>query len=212
MGQFAFIEEYFPGLSVNQVKQFEMLPELYESWNERVNLISRKDIDQLMERHILHSLAIAKVVKFNAGARVLDVGTGGGFPGIPLAILFPEVKFILIDSIEKKIKAVQDIAFQLDLKNVEVIRGRAEEQKLKLDYVVSRAAANMSDLVSWTRSQLVSGQAGTLPNGWIVLKGGDLREELSAFGKLTEQFPISKFFPLEHFEQKVVVYLARQIL
>lgn len=212
MGQFAFIEKYFPGLSAKQIKQFEILPELYQTWNERVNLISRKDIDQLLERHVLHSLAVAKVVSFNDGARVMDVGTGGGFPGIPLAILFPNVKFYLIDSIEKKIKAVQDIVEQLDLKNVEVIRGRAEEQKLKLDYVVSRAAAPMSNLVSWTRSQLVSGQKGSMPNGWIILKGGDLREELEAFGRLPELFLVKDFFPLEVFDQKVVVYLARQIL
>ena len=212
MGQFAFIEKYFPGLTANQIKQFEFLPELYQSWNEKVNLISRKDIEQLMERHVLHSLAVAKVVRFNEGARVMDVGTGGGFPGIPLAILNPNVKFFLIDSIEKKIKAVQDIVLQLGLTNVDVIRGRAEEQKLKLDYVVSRAAAPMSDLVSWTRSQLISGQEGSLPNGWIVLKGGDLREELQPFGKLPELYPINDFFPSEVFEQKVVVYLARQIL
>lgn len=212
VGHFAFISDYFPGLTVDQIQKFESLPPLYASWNEKINVVSRKDIEQLPIHHILHSLAICKVIRFNPGARVMDIGTGGGFPGIPLAIFYPEVQFYLIDSIEKKIKVVQDIVEQLGLKNVTVIRGRAEEQTIQVDYVVSRATAPMNNLVSWSRRQLISGQAGSLPNGWVVLKGGDLKEELHDFRKIVDIHKVSDFFPLPHFDQKVVVYLPRQIL
>ncbi len=212
VGQFYFIEQQFPELTSEQKKQFSKLPGLYEEWNEKINLISRKDIEHLIEKHILHSLAIAKVIRFDAGAQVMDIGTGGGFPGIPLAILFPEVTFYLVDSIEKKIKVVQDIVERIGLKNVFVIRGRAEEQNLKLDYVVSRATAPMPDLVKWSRKQLLPGQMGSLPNGWVVLKGGDLKEELKPFGRLPDIQKVSKIFPGEYFEGKVVIYLARQII
>lgn len=206
------IEQYFPDLTAIQKKLFAQLPALYSEWNEKVNVISRKDIDQLMSRHVLHSLAIAKAIRFDAGAKVMDIGTGGGFPGVPLAILYPEVEFTLVDSIEKKIKVLQAIVEHLGLKNVAVLRSRAEELKLKVDYVVSRATAPMSDLINWSRSQCTSGQKGSMPNGWVVLKGGDLDEELYNYRKIVMKFPVSDFFRDPFFDQKMVIYIPRQVL
>jgi 16S rRNA (guanine527-N7)-methyltransferase len=185
---------------------------LYSEWNEKVNVISRKDIDQLMSRHVLHSLAIAKAIRFDPGAKVMDIGTGGGFPGVPLAILYPEVEFTLVDSIEKKIKVLTAIVEQLELKNVTVLRSRAEELKLKVDYVVSRATAPMTDLINWSRTQCTSGQKGSLPNGWVVLKGGDLDEELYNYRKIVMKFPVSDFFRDPFYDQKMVIYIPRQVL
>ena len=206
------LQHYFPNLSEKQFALFAKHEELFKSWNEKVNLVSRKDIDHLVVKHILHSLSLAKYIRFDDGARVLDIGTGGGFPGIPLAIFYQNVKFTLVDSIEKKIKVVEDLVRELDLKNVTVKRARAEELKEDFDYVVSRAVAPMSELVGWSFKNCKMGQVGSLPNGWVVLKGGDLKEELSPFKKVVEVQVIHQYFPMEFFETKSIVYIPRQSL
>jgi 16S rRNA (guanine527-N7)-methyltransferase len=206
------LQHYFPNLSEKQLALFAMHEELFKSWNEKVNLVSRKDIEHLTLKHILHSLSLVKYIRFDEGARVLDIGTGGGFPGIPLAIYYPNVKFTLVDSIEKKIKVVEDLVRELDLKNVTVKRVRAEELKEDFDYVVSRAVAPMSELVGWSFKNCKMGQVGSLPNGWVVLKGGDLKEELSPFKKVVEVQAIHQYFPMEFFETKAIVYIPRQSL
>ena len=200
------ILKYFPNLSDNQIKQFQKLDFLYHDWNEKINVISRKDIDSLYTKHILHSLAIAKVNKFEPGTYVLDVGTGGGFPGIPLAILFPETRFYLIDVIAKKIKVVQAVAEALELKNVKAEQLRAENVKGDFDFIVSRAVTNMPDFVSWVRTKIKKQNKHELKNGILYLKGGDLTEELKDFPKATE-YNISDFFEDEFFETKKVVHL-----
>jgi 16S rRNA (guanine527-N7)-methyltransferase len=206
------LKKYFPNLNEQQLVLFSAHQELFKSWNEKVNLVSRKDIEHLMVKHIIHSLSIAKYIRFDDGARVLDIGTGGGFPGIPLAIYYPNVKFTLVDSIEKKIKVVEDIVQQLNLKNVEVIRTRAEDLKQEFDYVVSRAVAPMEELVRWSIKRCIMGQMGSLPNGWVVLKGGDLKEELMPFKKIVEVQSLYDYFPIEFFETKSIVYIPRQSL
>ncbi len=210
MGLSFLLKSAFPELTPAQLELFEKHAVLFKEWNEKINLVSRKDIDQLAERHILHSLAIAKYIRFNSGAKVMDIGTGGGFPGIPLAIYFPEVEFILVDSIAKKMMVVDDLVKQLGLTNVQVVRGRAEELDVRVDYVVSRATAPMTDLVNWSIDQLSKGQKGSLPNGWVVLKGGDLKEELRPFAKEIEIQNVKSYFNAEYFEGKVIVYLQRQ--
>ena len=206
------LKHYFPNLSEQQILLFTKHEELFKAWNEKVNLVSRKDIDHLTVKHILHSLSLVKYIRFDDGARILDIGTGGGFPGIPLAIYYPNVKFTLVDSIEKKIKVVEDLVRELDLKNVTVKRARAEELKEDFDYVVSRAVAPMSELVGWSIKNCKMGQIGSLPNGWVVLKGGDLKEELSPYKKVVEVQSIHEYFPLEFFETKSIVYIPRQSL
>jgi 16S rRNA (guanine527-N7)-methyltransferase len=200
------ILKYFPNLSDNQIEQFQKLDFLYHDWNEKINVISRKDIDSLYTKHILHSLAIAKVNKFEPGTYVLDVGTGGGFPGIPLAILFPETRFYLIDVIAKKIKVVQAVAEALELKNVKAEQLRAENVKGDFDFIVSRAVTNMPDFVSWVKTKIKKQNKHELKNGILYLKGGDLTEELNDFPKATE-YTISDFFEDEFFETKKVVHL-----
>ena len=200
------ILNYFPHLSIAQKEQFSQLGPLYAGWNERINVISRKDIEALYLRHVLHSLGIAKVQDFLPGARVLDIGTGGGFPGIPLAIMFPETKFVLVDSIGKKIKVVGEIARELELENVEAIHGRAEKQKGQFDFIVSRAVTNMSDFVKWTRNKFLKENRHPLPNGILYLKGGDLSEELKPFQK-ARIYSLSDYFEEDFFETKKVVYL-----
>jgi 16S rRNA (guanine527-N7)-methyltransferase len=200
------ILKYFPNLSDNQIEQFQKLDFLYHDWNEKINVISRKDIDSLYTKHILHSLAIAKVNKFEPGTYVLDVGTGGGFPGIPLAILFPETRFYLIDVIAKKIKVVQAVAEALELKNVKAEQIRAENVKGDFDFIVSRAVTNMPDFVSWIKNKIKKQNKHELKNGILYLKGGDLTEELKDFPKATE-YNISDFFEDEFFETKKVVHL-----
>ncbi|CAN1499453.1 GidB Predicted S-adenosylmethionine-dependent methyltransferase involved in bacterial cell division [Flavobacteriaceae bacterium] len=200
------IIKYFPNLSDNQKEQFQKLDFLYHDWNEKINVISRKDIDSLYTKHILHSLAIAKVNTFEPGTYVLDVGTGGGFPGIPLAILFPETRFFLIDIIAKKIKVVQAVAEALELKNVKAEQLRAENVKGDFDFIVSRAVTNMPDFVSWVRTKIKKQSKHELKNGILYLKGGDLTEELKDFPKATE-YNISDFFEDEFFETKKVVHL-----
>jgi 16S rRNA (guanine527-N7)-methyltransferase len=199
--------KYFPSLSVHQLQQFNLLPGLYNHWNEQINVISRKDIDMLYERHVLHSLGIAKVISFLPGERVLDVGTGGGFPGIPLAILFPETQFYLVDSIGKKIKVVQEVANALDLKNVKASHQRAEEINEKFDFVVSRAVTRLKEFYPWVKGKFNKLSENTLPNGILYLKGGDLAEEISESGLKVKQYHLSDYFEEEFFETKQVIYI-----
>ncbi|MGB6084491.1 16S rRNA (guanine(527)-N(7))-methyltransferase RsmG [Moheibacter sp.] len=200
------ILKYFPDLSEKQIEQLSKLKDLYFEWNEKINVISRKDIDELYVKHVLHSLAIAKVMKFKDGSEVLDVGTGGGFPGIPLAILFPEVNFHLVDSIQKKILVVSEVANALELKNVKAETQRVEKLKSKYDFIVSRAVTQMPKFVGWVRGKIKKENINPLPNGILYLKGGDLSEELKDF-KTAEIYPISEFFSEDFFETKKVVYL-----
>ena len=200
------ITTYFTGLSECQIDQFSRLEKLYNHWNAQINVISRKDIDELYLRHVLHSLGIAKVQEFKEGARVLDIGTGGGFPGIPLAILFPKTDFYLIDSIGKKIKVVNEVAASLGLNNVKAEHIRAEKVKGEFDFIVSRAVTNMNDFVKWTRKKVAKKQNHKLANGILYLKGGDLTEELNNFPKAT-LYKLSDYFKEEFFETKKVVHL-----
>jgi 16S rRNA (guanine527-N7)-methyltransferase len=200
------ILKYFPNLTDIQIEQFAKLDSLYHEWNEKINVISRKDIDALYTKHILHSLGIAKIIKFEPGTYVLDVGTGGGFPGIPLAILFPETRFYLIDVIAKKIKVVQAVADALELKNVKAEQLRAENVKGDFDFIVSRAVTNMPDFVSWIKNKIKKQQKHELKNGILYLKGGDLTEELKDFPKAT-QYDLADFFEDEFFETKKVVHV-----
>ena len=200
------ISDYFQ-LTEHQEQQFAALDVLYRDWNSKINVISRKDIDNLYEHHVLHSLSIAKVLPFQPHTEILDVGTGGGFPGIPLAILFPECRFTLIDSIGKKIKVAQEVATALGLTNVECIQERAEEEKRKFDFVVSRAVMPLPDLVRLVQKNVSNKQRNAVPNGLVVLKGGDLREELRPFQKRAEVTEISTLFRGEWFDTKRVIYL-----
>ena len=196
----------FPNLTENQRIQFEMLQALYEDWNSKINVISRKDIDELYTRHVLHSLGMAKIIEFRPGSKIMDVGTGGGFPGIPLAILFPDVDFYLIDVIAKKIKVVNEVATALGLKNVKAEQKRAELVKQEFDFIVSRAVTNMTDFVSWVDGAISKKQNHEIGNGILYLKGGDLTEELKDFPKATE-YNLSDYFSDEFFETKKVVHL-----
>ncbi|AWK04400.1 16S rRNA (guanine(527)-N(7))-methyltransferase RsmG [Flavobacterium crocinum] len=200
------ILKYFPNLTDLQIEQFQKLDFLYHDWNEKINVISRKDIDSLYTKHILHSLGIAKIMKFEAGTTVLDVGTGGGFPGIPLAILFPETRFYLIDVIAKKIKVVQGVADALELKNVKAEQKRAELVKGDFDFIVSRAVTNMPDFVSWIKDKIKKQHKHKLKNGILYLKGGDLAEELKDFPNAT-LYDLADHFEDEFFETKKVVHL-----
>ena len=200
------ILKQFPDLSDNQILQFQKLQGLYEDWNAKINVISRKDIDELYTRHVLHSLGIAKIIEFRPGSKIMDVGTGGGFPGIPLAILHPEVDFYLIDVIAKKIKVVNEVASGLGLKNVKAEQKRAELVKQEFDFIVSRAVTNMPDFVKWVDDKVSKKQNHELANGILYLKGGDLTEELKDFPKAT-QYNLSDFFSDEFFETKKVVHL-----
>ena len=200
------ITKQFPKLTENQLHQFEKLQDLYQDWNSKINVISRKDIDELYTRHVLHSLGIAKVITFKPNTKILDVGTGGGFPGIPLAILFPEVDFYLIDIIGKKIKVVNEVATALGLKNVKAEQMRAENVKQDYDFIVSRAVTNMTDFVSWVSGKIKNTDSNELSNGILYLKGGDLTDELKNFPKAT-QYNLSDFFEEDFFETKKVVHL-----
>jgi len=207
------LEKYFPNLNPEQRKRFEMLPALYTEWNAKVNVVSRQDIENLEVRHILHSLAIAKAFAFKADARVLDLGTGGGFPGIPLAILLPEVQFVLVDGTGKKIAVVQEIIQALGLANAKAQHVRAEELKMHgmFDFVVTRAVAPLNKLLAWSQPLLSRKHRHAYPNGIIALKGGDLRAETTALpGRVrdyVEVFPVQKYFQEPWFEEKWVVYM-----
>lgn len=200
------ILKYFPELSDVQKEQFSKLQDLYQDWNLKINVVSRKDIDELYLRHVLHSLGIAKVMEFNAGSNVMDVGTGGGFPGIPLAILFPESNFHLVDSIGKKIKVVNEVVQGLGLENVRTTHGRVEEVKEEYDFIVSRAVAQMETFVRWTKNKIAKKATHPLKNGILYLKGGDLSEELKNFPKATI-YDLPSFFDEDFFETKKVVHL-----
>lgn len=202
------IRKYFNDLSDSKLRQYELLKSVYEQWNAKINVISRKDMDLFYERHVLHSLAIAKVMPFLAGSEVLDVGTGGGFPGIPLAILFPKVHFTLVDSIGKKIKVVENVAKELNINNVTALNIRAEQVDKKFDFIVSRAVTQMPEFVKWVKGKIKKNSKHTLDNGILYLKGGDLTEELKPF-KDIRLYNIADFFEEEFFETKKVVYLKQ---
>jgi len=200
------ISTYFKDLTEKQLQQFSKLEALYKHWNSLINVISRKDIDELYLRHVLHSLGIAKVQHFKPNTHILDVGTGGGFPGIPLAIMFPETKFYLVDSIGKKIKVVQEVVNALGLKNVKAEHTRAEKVKGEFDFIVSRAVTNMDDFVKWTRKKVAKKQYHELKNGILYLKGGDLTEELANFSRATV-YNLSDYYMEAFFESKKVVHI-----
>ena len=201
------ILKYFPEITERQKAQFAALLPLYEDWNSKINVISRKDMDNFYEHHVLHSLAIAKVQPFKPMAEILDVGTGGGFPGIPLAILFPDARFHLIDSIGKKIKVVQSVAEQLELKNVRTEQIRAEQLRGEYDFIVSRAVTDLSQFTQWVRGKVSTIQYHKLRNGILYLKGGDLTDELAPFKKKARTWDISDFFQEDYFLTKKVIYL-----
>ncbi|MFP5079583.1 16S rRNA (guanine(527)-N(7))-methyltransferase RsmG [Pedobacter sp. JCM 36344] len=203
------IQEYFPGLTEDQIEKFDKLYELYSFWNAQINVISRKDIDELYERHILHSLGIAKFCSFKPGEKVLDVGTGGGFPGIPLAILFPETQFHLVDSIGKKIKVVVEVAAALELENVKASHLRAEQINDKFDFVVSRAVTKLIDFYPWVHGKFNKDSKNAIANGILYLKGGDLTEEIAESKLKAELYPLSAYFKEEFFETKYVVYIPQ---
>ncbi len=200
------IQHYFPNISEIQLEQFQQLEGLYKDWNSKINVISRKDIEELYVRHVLHSLGIAKVISFKAGSKILDVGTGGGFPGIPLAILFPDSKFHLVDSIGKKLKVVEGVAEALSLKNIKTTHGRAEDVKGEFDFIVSRAVTSMPIFAGWVKNKIAKTQNHDLKNGILYLKGGDLSEELQVF-RTTKIYELSDYFKEEFFETKKVVHL-----
>lgn len=200
------ILKYFPSLTAIQISQFEQLYDLYLDWNAKINVISRKDIENLYEHHVLHSLVIAEMIHFQKGTTVLDVGTGGGFPGIPLAIFFPEANFVLIDSIGKKIKVGIEVSNAIGLKNIQLKHLRVEEEKGKYDFVVSRAVMPLGDLVKLVRKNIAREHKNALPNGLICLKGGELQQEIQAFKNIAELYNVSDFFEEEFFKTKKAVF------
>lgn len=201
------ILKYFPTLTAEQIDQFSALDSLYRDWNSKINVISRKDIDNLYEHHVLHSLAIAKILRFQPGTDVVDIGTGGGFPGIPLAIMFPECRFTLVDSVGKKIKVASEVAASLGLKNVSFVYDRMENVKQKFDFAVSRAAMSLDLLVKVCRKNINKAGHNALPNGLICLKGGELETEVKAYSRIATLYSVSEFFSEEYFQTKKAVYL-----
>lgn len=201
------VYKYFTQLTDTQQKQIDQLDELYRDWNAKINVISRKDIDGLYLHHVLHSMALSRILRFKPGTRILDFGTGGGFPGIPLAILFPECQFRLIDGTGKKIKVAQAVADAIGLKNVEAVHRRGEEEKDKFDFIVSRAVMPLPDLVRIVRKNVAHEQHNALANGLLVLKGGDLKEEIRPFKNIVELTPLSDYFEEEWFQEKYAIYL-----
>jgi len=203
-----FLLQYFPDLTTQQQQQYQQLQDLYRFWNDQINVISRKDIDLLYERHVLHSLGIAKIISFLPQENVLDVGTGGGFPGIPLAILFPETHFHLVDSIGKKIKVVKEVSQALGLKNVKATHARAEEVDEKFDFVISRAVTQLKDFYPWVKNKFNKQSKNQLKNGILYLKGGDLTQEIAESRLKVQQFLLSDYFTEKFFETKKVVYVS----
>lgn len=201
------VYKYFTQLTDTQQKQIDQLDELYRDWNAKINVISRKDIDGLYLHHVLHSMALSRILRFKPGTRILDFGTGGGFPGIPLAILFPECQFRLIDGTGKKIKVAQAVADAIGLKNVEAVHRRGEEEKDKFDFIVSRAVMPLPDLVKIVRKNIAREQHNALANGLLVLKGGNLKEEIHPFKNIVELTPLSDYFEEEWFQEKYAIYL-----
>ncbi len=201
------INRYFPNLTDEQIYRFSKLKGLYEFWNEQINVISRKDIENLYERHILHSLSIAKFIEFKAGTTVIDVGTGGGFPGIPLAIIFPDVHFYLCDSIKRKIKVVTEVTENLGLKNVRIDQARSEQVQEQFDFVISRAVSRLSKFIPLVKKNIKKGGENKIANGIIYLKGGDFEEELAEIEKNAAITPISNYFEEEFFETKKIIYI-----
>ena len=201
------IETYFPALTGQQKQQFDALFGLYSDWNAKINVISRKDIHNLYPHHVLHSLAIARYIHFTPGTTIMDVGTGGGFPGIPLAIFFPEVQFVLLDSIGKKVRVAKEVSDAVGLKNVETIHARVEEEKRKFHFIVSRAVMPLPELVKISRKNISPEQINALPNGVICLKGGDLSAELYPYRRIAEQVSLSDYFSESFFQTKKLVYL-----
>lgn len=206
------VHKILPDLKVEQIDHLLATKELYETWNQQINVISRKDMDAFYIHHVLHSLSIVSLLKFQPGSRILDLGTGGGFPGIPLAIVFPDVNFHLVDSIGKKIKVVNEVAEGLQLQNITTQHARVEEVKGQFDFVVSRAVAPLSELLNWTKGKYSGAQKNALPNGLICLKGGDLKEEIKAVSSsyIVEQYSIAETFPMEFFETKKIVYAVKR--
>lgn len=202
------IQKYFPNLTETQVEQFAQLEALYNDWNSKINVISRKDIQNLYEHHVLHSLGIAKVANFHDGTEIMDLGTGGGFPGIPLAILFPEVKFHLVDSIGKKVRVANEVATAIGLKNVKFSHARAEEIKEQYDFIVTRAVMPMIDLVKISRKNIKKEQSNSIPNGIIALKGGELNGEIASMRNISTVWELSDFFEEEYFTTKKVVHVG----
>ena len=200
------ILKYFPNLNEDQIDKFTKLEELYQDWNLKINVVSRKDIDELYLRHVLHSLAIAKLIQFNEGSQIMDVGTGGGFPGIPLAIMFPECQFHLVDSIAKKLKVVNEVVEGLGLTNVKATHTRVEEINKQYDFIVSRAVAAMPTFVNWVKGKIAKKQQNELKNGILYLKGGDLGQELQVYTKSTI-YDLSEFYTEDFFETKKLVHL-----
>lgn len=201
------IKKYFPSLTPTQLSQFEQLYDLYVDWNSKINVISRKDIENLYLHHVLHSLAIAQVIHFKDGTSILDVGTGGGFPGIPLAILFPNVKFTLIDSIGKKIKVGTEVANAIGLNNIVLKHLRVQDEKMKFDFVVSRAVMPLDDLVKLVKKNIASANKNAIPNGLICLKGGELQHEILPYKNIADTYNISDYFIEEFFNTKKVVFV-----
>lgn len=202
------IETYFPNLSEKQVKQLAAIQDLYTEWNEKINVVSRKDIENLYERHVLHSLAIAKFISFQDGSKIMDLGCGGGFPGVPLAIFFPECRFHLVDSIGKKLKVIEEVKQAIGLENVFTFHSRAEQMEYQYDFVVSRAVAPATALMQWSKGKYFPKNRHKLLNGLICLKGGDLSAELAPFPK-AESVPLSSYFKEDFFADKSLVYIAR---
>ena len=200
------LQKYFPNLTANQIEQFEALLPLYKDWNSKINVISRKDIDELYLRHVLHSLGIAKVMSFACGSSILDVGTGGGFPGVPLAILFPDCEFHLVDSINKKLRVINGVAESLGLENIRTTHSRVEAIDEQFDFIVSRAVTAMPEFTKWVRGKILKKQKNELKNGILYLKGGDLSEELQQYSTI-KIFPLNNYFDEDFFETKKVVYL-----